>query len=522
MRTLTAVPRLDHTRPSALALTLVGLSVACIAALAVMRITDAPAGAQVAVQLALVLAFAGLAAVDFPAAVAIVLVETATMGASGLWSQFPGGLSGRQVLHAIVLLRALASLLHVWRRTGRLPGGRYAPHALTLAVVLPAVWMPLGLINGNRMADVFGDGNAHLFFAFVLVFVALIADGFGEWVRRWVFIACAINAAVTGVMILATATGVVSLYGELRPIVLDDLVMGGAVGYMPNGAYRLYLASGIYLQVGAALTVWRLMQRPTSPWLWALYGLLLVDIAATYTRGFWFGSALAVVTVLVLGAATLRRPAIIVAGTAAMFVVATGLGALANFSVPAYVLDRSASTLSIGGEDMGFTPTPGPGRPGAPEQPPEGDQAGDGPDVAGEFSNRVRLTQARVLLKHIASSPLVGHGFGSIARDYPYAHIYSYELTYLDLGFKAGIIGLALFLSFPLRLIVDALRVRLARLRPPKVAAGVSKREMAVVVAVVGSILVTSATNPYVLAAFGLMPILAMIAWLEPSGVQHA
>ena len=38
----------------------------------------------------------------------------------------------------------------------------------------------------------------------------------------------------------------------------------------------------------------------------------------------------------------------------------------------------------------------------------------------------------------------------------------------------------------------------------------------AVVVAIVSSIMISGATNPYFLSAFGLMPIIVMIAWLDP------
>lgn len=492
------------------------VSGACMVALAVLRVLDGLPLPQTFLQILLVLSFAGLAVVEFRAAVALVLLEIACMGASGLWTSYPAGLSGRQVLHAIVLARSIFILVAHWRVSGRLELGRYAGHAIVLAIVLPLVWMPLGLVNGNAPRDVFGDGNAHFFFAFILVFAALSATGLGPWVHRWLYIAFAANAVVTGLMILLTVTELVSLYEGLRPVVLDDFVMGGAVGYMPNGAYRLYLGSGIYLQVGAALTIWHLMRQPRNGWLWALYALFLFDITATYTRGFWLGSAVAAATVLVVGATTIRRPALIAVGTVVMFIAASGIGAVLDFSVPAYVLDRSASSLAVGGADDGFTPTTGPRRE-APIRPPEGNEEGEGADVAGEFSNRVRLTQARVLMSHISERPLLGHGFGSISNDYPYGDIYSYELTYLDLAYKTGLVGLLLFLSFPLRLILDAARIRFNILKPPAAPTGVTRHEMSVVIAVVGSILVTSATNPYVLAAFGLMPILAAVAWLQPS-----
>ncbi len=484
---------------------LTAVSVSSILVLGALRILDGPPVANALAQVVLVVAFSALAFVDYRAAVAIVLIEIACLGAGGLWTSLPGGLTGRQALHAIVLVRALAMLLDTWRSGRRVQLGRYGWHALALAVILPLLWMPLGLVNGNAPSDVFGDGNAHLFFAFILVFIALIAQGMGAWLRRWLLIACAANAIVTGLLILVTLTNLVPLSGGLGPIVTTDLVMGGSVGYMPNGAYRLYLGSGLYLQVGVALTIWQLLRKPRDPWLWGLYSLLLIDTTATYTRGFWLGTALAAGIVLALGAQSARRPAAIIAGTIVLFLATSGIGALMGFSVPSYIFDRTASSLSIGGD-----PPPQPGEPAGPD---DDDIIGD---VAGEASNAVKVLQARVLIGHIVESPVVGHGFGSIAEDYPYGQIYSYELAFLDLAYKTGVVGLVLFISFPLRLVYDAIRIRFGILRPPRPAAGISPREMGVVLAVVGSVLITSATNPYILAAFGLLPVLISVAWLEP------
>jgi hypothetical protein len=134
-------------------------------------------------------------------------------------------------------------------------------------------------------------------------------------------------------------------------------------------------------------------------------------------------------------------------------------------------------------------------------------------DTAGEISNSVKVEQAKVLWRHIERRPILGYGFGAIALDYPFSRSYSYELTYLDLLFKTGFVGLLLYLSFPARMIRDALRGRFGRL---ELAEGVSRHEVAVVVAIVASVLVAGATNPYLLAAFGLFPLVISIAWLQP------
>jgi O-antigen ligase len=138
-----------------------------------------------------------------------------------------------------------------------------------------------------------------------------------------------------------------------------------------------------------------------------------------------------------------------------------------------------------------------------------------GADAAGAASNSYRVAEAHALLRYIKRRPIYGWGFGSVASDFSTG--YSYELSYLDLLFKAGILGLLLYLSFPLRLVVDALllRLRSARLRDGARGFG----SPGVVVGVVLAILLAGATNPYLFAAFGLVSFFVMVAWLEePQG----
>jgi hypothetical protein len=133
-------------------------------------------------------------------------------------------------------------------------------------------------------------------------------------------------------------------------------------------------------------------------------------------------------------------------------------------------------------------------------------------DAAGEASNSYRIAEAKSLLRYIRRRPIYGWGFGSVASDFSTS--YSYELSYLDLLFKAGILGLLLYLSFPVRLIVDALRLRGRRAHSMHDdARGIGSP--GVVVGVLVGILLAGGTNPYLFAAFGLVSFFVMAAWLE-------
>ena len=138
--------------------------------------------------------------------------------------------------------------------------------------------------------------------------------------------------------------------------------------------------------------------------------------------------------------------------------------------------------------------------------------AGGKGDIAGEASNAYKVAEAKALWGYIKKRPIYGYGFGKVAGDFSTG--YSYELSYLDLTLKAGAIGLLLFLSFPLRLMADAWRLRRSAAYVP-LAHARQIGAAGVVAGVVAGILFAGATNPFLFAAFGLVSILVMVAWLE-------
>jgi hypothetical protein len=194
--------------------------------------------------------------------------------------------------------------------------------------------------------------------------------------------------------------------------------------------------------------------------------------------------------VLLLGMADLRRAAAWMVASVALGVVFVIAADAAGFGVGQMIIDRAATTFLF--SDVGMS----------------------GPSIqTGIDSNIVKLEQARVLLGHIQEKPIVGWGFGAIAPDYAYGDTFSYELSYLDITYKTGLVGLLLFLSLPLRFLFDGARERLGTLRG---APGSTRREAAVPIAILCSLLFIHATNPYLGAAFGLAAVVLMIAWLDP------
>jgi hypothetical protein len=272
-------------------------------------------------------------------------------------------------------------------------------------------------------------------------------------------------------------------------MLLFTLQQGGAIS-ITEDYVRLALGSGLYLVVGMGLVTWEIVLNPRRAWPWALVVIFAVALLASYTRAFWLAGGGAVLIVALLGAQRFRGLVLATAIAAVAFVSAGAFSLSAGWPYPAYLYERISTVVAI---------------------PDEVDNAFE--FEFGVVSNAIKIHQARVLLGHIVERPVHGWGFGAIAPDYRYGQIYSYELSYIALAYKAGLVGLLLFFSVPVRLLWDALRMRFGRLAPP---AALTVNEAAVPIAVLVALLAVGATNPFLVASFGLAPIVLMICWLDP------
>ena len=121
------------------------------------------------------------------------------------------------------------------------------------------------------------------------------------------------------------------------------------------------------------------------------------------------------------------------------------------------------------------------------------------PSFLGDTSAGLRETQAPKLWDAFKQNPVLGDGLGAVVRPRfvrDPAAPWSYELTYLQLLFQMGVLGLLAVLALPLAAIRRGLReAATGALRAPPLAGAM---------AILG-ILVASATNPYLLASFGML-----------------
>jgi O-antigen ligase len=139
------------------------------------------------------------------------------------------------------------------------------------------------------------------------------------------------------------------------------------------------------------------------------------------------------------------------------------------------------------------------------------------PGFFGDESTSVRVDQAGPLWDGFRAHPVFGSGLGSalssgFARDLDSP--WSFELTYLQLLFQMGVVGLIVVLWLPATVLWSTTR---EVLMSPQIRVGA----LASLVGLVG-ILLASATNPYLLTNFGMLSIVMAVSLAEPSRAMGA
>ncbi len=126
-----------------------------------------------------------------------------------------------------------------------------------------------------------------------------------------------------------------------------------------------------------------------------------------------------------------------------------------------------------------------------------------------DASSQQRITQAPQLLEEFKRRPLLGSGLGATLPSGTFRSAeqpFSFELTYHDVLFHNGIVGLLAILGLPL----------LAMARTVAVMTRLSRDERALAIAAVAAmagLLVAGATNPYLISSFGMLATTVALAY---------
>lgn len=415
-------------------------------------------------------------------ALIILMIELVLGGGSGRWIEMPGGISIRMAIFGIVMLVWLIQIIQRKHDLRFVIGSPLTPFVLIFAFVYPLLFGAImGGINGNTISNIFADSNGQLFYLILLPFLTVFTQK-----KKIIRFLKAYLSAITLSALWQTIVYILFIPGTLgtqvtRSVLRNNVKFLGQIGQFPNGAFRLYLASGIYFQSGLALAtalIFRLKRWKYKLPLLAVIVLLVFMISGTYTRGYWFGAIIAVLTILVF-----------INWRAKFKVIATGLiGFSLAFAIAGFAFNYSLKDFYVHRFLSSFPVT-------IQEELLDEDTLSD-TYTADPGSVTLKTEQARILWNEIKKKPLLGHGFGAVMPSL--GRGFSFELSYLDMLFKFGFVGFLFWLYFIALIFWRGLKTWYQN---------PSGTQKAILVGLHGALLgllFTSATNPYILASFGL------------------
>ena len=358
----------------------------------------------------------------------------------------------------------------------------------------------IGLINGNSFGDVFSDVNSFLGILYILLLIVYI-KGRSENIDKTlnIFVNCAVIVAVITIILffvsriyLPNNLEIIVAYNNLNTKLQYGLISGLVLS---NNYARVYLYNGIFMQLAVAIMFIKLFNKDKNISGIVKLALLLIGIYVSNTRGFWLGT---IGVVLLSFAYYLWRV------KKYKLTIKNVLISIIPLILIAIILPKTIVAVS-------------------PEQnlPESSGSIKDRIESIGDFendeSNKVRAIQLRFLVDKIKEKPVLGWGFGSHIYEYPQymeenglqsVNSSSFELYYVELVFKTGIVGVLIFFGYLLYNFIKLLLILFKR--------GLKEKDEQILTGwTIGtmSILASSITNPYI-AGLSVFFVLVMEVYL--------
>ena len=358
----------------------------------------------------------------------------------------------------------------------------------------------IGLINRNSLGDIFSDVNSFLGIIYILLLIAYVKDR-NENIDKIinVFVNCAVIVAIMTITLFFVSR--IYLPNNLEIIVtynnLNSKLQYGFISglVMSNNYARVYLYNGIFMQLAAAIMFIKLFNKDNNVFGIVKLAILLVGIYVSNTRGFWLGTIGVVIIAFAYYLWRVRRDKLtlknILISVIPIILVAVILPKTIVAVSPEQNLPNSSGTIKDRIESIG--------------------------DFENDESNKVRAIQLRFLVDRIKAKPVLGWGFGAHIDEYPQymednnlqpVSSSSFELYYVELLFKTGVVGIAIFFGYLIFNFIKLLNLLFRRTLE-------KKDEQVLVGWTIGtmSILASSITNPYI-AGLSVFFVLVMEVYL--------
>lgn len=409
-----------------------------------------------------------------------------------------GHVLGLPIRKGLFAIGILFSVYMIFREKIRIEKKFLVP--IIIVCIYIAYGSIIGLVNGNSFGDVFSDVNSFLGIIYILLLIAYV-KGRSENIDKIlnIFVNCAVIVAVMTIILffvsriyLPNNLEIIVAYNNLNTKLQYGLISGLVLS---NNYARVYLYNGIFMQLAAAIMFIKLFNKERNIAGIVKLSLLLIGIYVSNTRGFWLGTVGVVALSFAYYLWRIRKYKLTIKNV---------LIAIIPLLLVAIILPKTIVPVS---PDKNLPESSGSIK----------DRIESIGDFENDESNKVRAIQLRFLVDKIKEKPVLGWGFGSHIYEYPQymeenglqsVNSSSFELYYVELVFKTGIIGVLIFFGYLIYNFIKLLLILFKR--------GLKERDEQILVGwTIGtmSILASSVTNPYI-AGLSVFFVLVMEVYL--------
>lgn len=358
----------------------------------------------------------------------------------------------------------------------------------------------IGLINGNSFGDIFSDVNSFLGVLYILLLIVYVR-GKSENISKIlnIFVNCATIVALITIALfvisriyLPNDLHIIAIYNDLNTKLQYGLISGLVLS---NNYARVYLYNGIFMQLAVAIMFIKLFNKEKNIFGILKLAILLIGIYVSNTRGFWLGTIGVVFLSFAYYLWRVRKYKLTIKNV---------LIAIIPLILVAIILPKTIVSVS---PEQNLPQSSGSIK----------DRVESITDFENDESNKVRAIQLRFLVDKIKEKPVLGWGFGSHIYEYPQymqdnglqpVSSSSFELYYVELLFKTGVIGVLIFFGY---LIYNFVKLLITLFKK-----GLKQKDEQMLVGwTIGtmSILASSITNPYI-AGLSVFFVLVMEVYL--------
>jgi len=344
---------------------------------------------------------------------------------------------------------------------------------LTISIVLPVYGITISIFRGNQLDYIITDASHYMFFIVGYLFLLMVKhDATIKFtVTKHLLISTFILSIVTILMYISVRYGVVDIHE------MDMLLRLKGIGMALieiNGNFRFFLAGQIFIVISTLFLFNNMLDInvATQKMYVFTFFINIVAIVISNTRGLWLGLIIGCGMLFMLKKFSYRKTLVVVS----LFLLLTYAVLFLDVQLLGNLLDRIASISDFSGDNL---------------------------------SNHIRFIQSRELINEFLLHPILGGGFGAILESGYMRGLmpYLFELSYLELLYKLGVVGMSLF--------VLSLSMILIKFSTTK-----NESNKSFLVSAYLSFLIISTTNPYIVSSLGMFLLSMLFVFTEGNVIE--